>query len=253
MYNIMRNSVSGMIANQEKINIVSNNIVNVQTTGYKKLDAGFSDLYTKSLDIDSNPNNSNDSITGTGVKISNATRVFTQGSLDNTNIDTNLAIEGDGFFRMIKADGSYAYTRNGAFSVDRNGKLVDGSGNLLDIDYANGIRSENIDLSSGTLNIEQNGEVFLNNTKIGQIDLYIPQGTNDLISVGDSLFILKNGANMDIIQDSNIEQGYIEMSNVDLQSEITNLITVQRAFQFNSKGIQALDEMWGMINNLQSR
>lgn len=253
MYNILRTSVSGMIANQEKINVTSNNIVNSQTTGYKKLDVGFLDLYTKSLESGYNPNSSHDTLTGTGVKIGQATRNMEKGALKDTGIDTNLAIDGDGFFRVIRPDGSYCLTRNGDFSLDRNGTLVDDYGNLVDITYANGFNKENLDLSDGKLNINPKGEIYLNDAMVGKVNLYITEGTNDLISVGDSLFTLKQGANMHIYNGGNIKQRYVETSNVDLSKEMTDLITVQRAFQFNSKSIQAVDDMWSMINNLQSR
>lgn len=253
MYNLLRNSTTGMIANQEKVNIVSNNIVNSQTTGYKKLDSGFLDLYTESLDRISYPNSSNGSLMGTGVKITQATRNLMQGSLKSTEIKTNLAIDGDGFFRVKRPDGAISYTRNGEFQLDANGRLVDDSGNILDIRFDNGALSENVNLSNGELKINKEGQVFLDNNRIGKIDLYMPQGTNDLIPIGDSLFALNQGANMDIAQESNIEQGYVEMSNVNLQNEMTDLIMAQRSFQFNSKGIKAIDDMWGMINNLQGR
>lgn len=253
MYNILRTSTSGMIANQEKINIASNNIVNSQTTGYKKLDVGFLDLYTKSLESGYNPHSSNDSLTGTGAKIAQATRNMVQGPLKNTGIDTNLAIDGEGFFSVIKQDGSRCLTRNGDFSLDASGTLVDAYGNSVDITYANGFNRQNVDLSDGKLSINKEGQIYLDDTMVGRINLYVTEGTNDLISIGDSLFALKEGASMNAYQGSDIKQGHVEMSNVDLSSEMTDLIAVQRAFQFNSKGIQAVDEMWSMINNLQSR
>ena len=253
MYNIMRNSTTAMIANQEKINITSNNIVNSQTVGYKKLDIGFIDLYTKSLDTSSNPNNSNGAITGTGVRVGEAVRNLSQGALKNTSISTNLAIDGQGYFKVSRPDGSDAYTRNGEFVLDGNGRLVDDNGNILEIIYDNQTLNQNMDLSSDKLSINKDGEVFIDSNKIGNINLYMPQGTSDLVSIGDNLFVLKDEASMDIAQDSSIYQGYVEISNVNLQNEMTDLIRVQRAFQFNSKGLQAVDEMWSMINNLQSR
>lgn len=253
MYNILRASTSGMIANQEKINIASNNIVNSQTTGYKKLDVGFLDLYTKSLESNYNPHSSNGSLTGTGTKIAEATRNMVQGPLKNTGIDTNLAIDGEGYFCLIRPDGSHCLTRNGDFSLDANGTLVDANGNRVDITYANGYNRGNVDLSDGKLNINKEGQIYLDDKMVGRINLYVTEGTNDLISVGDSLFALKEGANMYAYNEADIRQGHVEMSNVNLSSEMTDLITVQRAFQFNSKGIKAVDEMWSMINNLQSR
>lgn len=253
MYNIMNNSKTGMSANQGKIDIISNNIVNANTTGYKKLESGFLDLYTETLDRKSYPNNSEDAVTGTGVKISQAIRNFEQGSLKNTEIKTNMAIDGEGLFRVTRPDGSYAYTRNGEFNLDSLGRLVDDTGNILDIEFENGIGYHNTNLSDGDLAINKLGEVFLNNNKVGNINVYTSTGDNDFTPVGDSLFVPINKANIQISNNSNIMQGYIEMSNINMQSEMTDLIMAQRAFQFNSRGMQAVDDMWSMINNLQGR
>jgi flagellar basal-body rod protein FlgG len=249
----MHNSKSGMLASQGKVDVVSNNIANAQTTGYKKLEVGFLDLYTETLNRQSYPNNSHDAITGTGVKVSQVTRNLEQGSLKSTSIKTNLAIDGDGFFSVMKPDGSYNYTRNGEFNIDSSGKLVDDNGYILDMQFYNGMGYDNVDLANGELNINKLGKVFLNDQIIGKIDLYRPTGDNDFISSGDSLFVPREGTEVQVIDNPNIRQGYIELSNINMQNEMTDLIMGQRAFQFNSRGIQAVDEMWGMINNLQGR
>lgn len=253
MYNIMHNSKTGMIANQCKVDVVSNNIANVQTTGYKKLEVGFLDLYTETLDRNSYPNNSKDAITGTGIKISQATRNMIQGPIRNTGIKTNLAIDGEGLFCVIRPDGTHNYTRNGEFNLDAAGRLVDDYGNILDIKYDNGTLPQNANLANGDLIINKAGEVFLDDEKVGKIEMYIPTGDNDLIPVGDSIFALREGGGVYLAEKSKILQGHIEMSNVNMQNEMTDLIMAQRAFQFNSRGIKAIDEMWGMINNLQGR
>ena len=253
MYNIMNNSITGMSANQGKIDIISNNIANSQTTGYKKLEVGFLDLYTDTLSRQSYPHNGDNLITGTGVKISNATRNLTQGALKETGISTDIAIDGDGYFRVISSDGTYKYTRSGEFNFDLNGKLVDSYGNFLDINYNNGVNGQDLNLSNGDLTINNKGEVFLNKQNIGSITLYMPQGDNDFTSVGDSLFALNEGAEVYVVDNPKVYQGYVEMSNVSMQVEMTDLIMAQRAFQINSRGVQAIDEMWGMINNLKGR
>lgn len=253
MYNIMNNSITGMSANQGKIDIISNNIANSQTTGYKKLEAGFLDLYTDTLSRQSYPHNGDNLITGTGVRISNATRNLTQGALKETGISTDIAIDGDGYFRVISSDGTYKYTRSGEFNFDLNGKLVDSYGNFLDINYNNGVNGQDLNLSNGDLTINNKGEVFLNKQNIGSITLYMPQGDNDFTSVGDSLFALNEGAEVYVVDNPKVYQGYVEMSNVSMQVEMTDLIMAQRAFQINSRGVQAIDEMWGMINNLKGR
>ena len=253
MYNIMNTSITGMSANQGKIDIISNNIVNAQTVGYKKLDSNFLDLYTESLTRESYPRNSDDLIMGTGVRISNVTRNLSQGALKETGINTNIAIDGDGFFRVISQDGTYKYTRNGEFNLDLNGRLVDSYGNHLDITYNDGINPEDFNLSHGELSINKDGHVFLNGQDIGSIALYMPQGDHDFISVGDNLFALNEGSQVYTVDNPKMYQGYVEMSNVSMQIEMTDLIMAQRAYQVNSRGVKAIDEMWGMINNLKGR
>ena len=253
MYNIMNNSITGMSANQGKIDIISNNIANSQTVGYKKLDVGFLDLYTDTLSRQSYPHNGDNLITGTGVKISNTIRNLTQGALKETGISTDIAIDGAGYFRVIAKDGSYKYTRNGEFNLDLSGKLVDSNGNILDINYNNTVNTENLNLSNGSLTINTNGQVFLDNQNIGNITLYMPQGNHDFTSVGDNLFSLNEGAQVYTVDNPKVYQGYVEMSNISMQVEMTDLIMAQRAFQINSRGVQAIDEMWGMINNLKGR
>lgn len=253
MYNLLHNSKSGMNASQNKIDIISNNIVNVNTTGYKRLEIEFQDLLSESLYKDSYPTNSQNASSGTGVKSSNSFRNFEQGVLKNTEISTNMAIDGEGFFRVTRSDGSYAYTRNGAFNLDSSGKLVDDRGNILDIAFENNYNYNNSNLDASNISINKNGEIFSEDTKIGTVKLYTSTGDNDFLSVGDSLFIPKNTNNMRVESGSNILQGYTEASNVNMQQEITDLMAIQRAFQFNSKGMQVADDMWSMVNNLQSR
>lgn len=251
MYNIMHNSKSGMLSSQSNIDLISNNITNSQTVGYKKLDANFLDLYQESLHKNSYPTNSTSVRTGTGSRISQATRNYEQGAIKETKINTNLAIDGDGFFRVMRSDGSYAYTRNGEFNLDSTGKLVDDKGNILDIQPLNG-NGKNINLKNGDLSIHKNGEIYLDNNKVGVINLYQPKGDADFVSVGDNLFTAKP-TNVEVVQNKSILQGHVEMSNVNMQDEMVNLIMAQRSFQYNSKGIQVGDDMWSMVNNLQSR
>lgn len=251
MYNIMHNSKTGMLASQSNIDIISNNMTNLQTTGYKKVDINFLDLFKESLYKDSLPTNSKDAIKGTGAKVSQVTRDYTQGSIKETKINTNLAIDGEGFFRVIRSDGSYAYTRNGEFNLDSTGKLVDDKGNILDITLANG-SLKNINLKNGNLGISKSGEVYLDDKKVGDINLYTSSGDADFTSIGDNLFTTK-AANVETVKNKTILQGHVEMSNVNMQTEMVDLIMAQRVFQSNSRGMKTVDEMWSIANNLQSR
>ncbi|MGL5756439.1 MAG: flagellar hook-basal body complex protein [Paraclostridium sp.] len=251
MYNIMHNSKSGMLASQSNIDTISNNMTNMQTVGYKKVDISFLDLMEESLNKTSLPINSKEYVKGTGSKVSQITRDFSQGAIKETKINTNLAIDGEGFFRVIRSDGSYAYTRNGEFNLDANGNLVDDKGNILDITPVNGAL-KNINLKNGELGINKNGEVYLDDQKVGDINLYTSSGDADFTSIGDNLFTTKAN-NIEIVKNKTILQGHVEMSNVNMQTEMVDLIMAQRVFQSNSRGMKTVDEMWSIANNLQSR
>lgn len=253
MYSIMSISKSGMSANQNKINVISNNIVNVNTTGYKKLEVEFQDLVRESLYKDSYPTNSTNAATGTGVRTINEIRNLNQGSLKNTGIQSNLAIDGDGLFRVIRPNNTYAYTRSGEFNVDSSGKIVDDNGNVLDIQFYNNNNYANAGITSENLKVNGRGEVFVGDKIVGKVNIYKSEGDNDFLSIGDSLFTARPGINLTVENEATIMQGYTEMSNVNIANEMTDLISVQRSFQLNSKGMTVADEMWSMINNLQSR
>ena len=215
MYGILNVSKSGMSSTQNKINVISNNIVNSNTAGYKKLDVEFQDLVRAGLSNNSYPTNDVNATTGTGIKSTTEVRNFTQGSLKNTKISTNLAIDGEGLFRVIRSDNTYAYTRNGEFSVDANGTLVDDAGNILDIQFEDEKNYNNSGITSDNLSVNKQGEVFVNDEKIGNINLYKPIGDNDVLSASGNLFIANDGVEL-IAADGDIYQGYTEMSNVDI-------------------------------------
>lgn len=251
MYTIFNNSKSAMKSNQEKMDVISNNIANINTNGYKKVDLQFVDLLSQTLDRQSYPTNSEDAITGTGVKTTSLVRDNTQGPLRETSIKSDIAIDGEGFYRVIRSNGEYAYTRNSSFIIDSSGKIVDNNQNILDIQFNQGYGYNNVNLKNMIVN--KSGEVYIDNDKVGQINLYKPVGSNDLISIGDNLFSTAQNSQLAITKNSSIYQGYVELSNVNMQEEMVDMLTTQRAYQLSSRGIKTADDMWGMANNLQSR
>lgn len=253
MYTMFYTSKTALSANQSKLDIISNNIANTDSTGYKKLNMEYSDLVDEVLNRPSYPTNGKDISTGTGAKASAPMRNYEQGALAPTNSKSDLAVDGEGFFRVIRNDGTYAYTRNGGFNVDALGKIVDDNGNILDVQFDGGYNYNNTNITDTNLTVSRNGDLFVDNKKIGKINLYEPTGNQNFISEGDSLFIATDAAQIKQVAKVDIVQGYRERSNVSLQEEFVDLIATQRAFQMNSKGIKTADEMWQIANNLRAK
>lgn len=256
-------AASGMIGQQANIDTVSNNLANVNTSGYKKQRAEFEDLVYQTLRIAGTPA-TEDTVTpvpvqmGHGAKLAATTRMFDQGSLQPTGNVSDLAISGDGFFRMLTYDGSYAFTRDGSFKIDSNGQFVDSNGNRLDPEL---VLPQNF--IPETLAIAQDGRVTVkvpgsdDPLLVGQLQLYRFPNPAGLSAVGDNLFKVSN-ASGDPIGGRPGRDGMgqtihkmLEMSNVSVVREMVNMIVAQRAYEFNSKAIQASDNMLGTAVSLK--
>jgi flagellar basal-body rod protein FlgG len=264
-----------MSAQQEKLDSISNNIANVNTEGYKKVEVTFKDLVYETLNRSGNPiseANSASSINGTGVRTAEWIRDTKQGNLTETGESTNFAIDGQGYFQVElperNADGSIktAYTRSGTFNIDRDGTLVDKNGNKLTVDFYDNTLPEDKLFTKINFKIDEKGVILktdeLGTKEVGRINLYNVSGQNTLKSIGSSLYAVKtesvNGVEVPVekpyvVQDSSIRQGFLELSNVDLTKEMTEMIMTQRAFELSSKAMKTADEMWGMSNNLRGR
>lgn len=262
MLRVLWNSKSGMIANQEKLDAISNNLANANTSGYKRVSVSFQDTMSETLrrkgyPITTNDERARDPYTGTGVKTSAWTRDNKQGILIETNKTTDFAIDGEGYFQLVRNDGSLIYSRVGQFDVDANQNLVDPNGNRVTIEPAPGVDPNTIKFTKGNYVISENGEVSIKGENrydfVGTIPLYTANGTDDFISIGENYYQAKPGVQVYQVEDSNIYQGYLEGSNVDMVAELTDMIVTQRAFQLGTKGLQAADDMWQMANNLKSR
>ncbi|KGM97386.1 flagellar basal body rod protein FlgG [Clostridium novyi A str. 4552] len=251
------NSRSGMSAEMEKLNAISNNMANATTVGYKKVDVQFNDLMQENLDRYGYPvSKGKPQFTGTGVRTTELERDNIQGNLLQTGKNTDIAIDGHGFFKVQDGKGRTFYTRGGSFNIDNSGTVVDKDGNKLVILNERGENINNPGAGFRTTSFKINEEGYVSggpNTN-ARIPIYTSIGDNSMKSIGDNLYAPEN-ANTVVVQNEDVSllQGFTEQSNVDLGKEMADLIITQRAFQLNSSALKTADEMWGMANNLRGR
>ncbi|WP_076540193.1 flagellar basal-body rod protein FlgG [Shewanella sp. UCD-KL21] len=251
-------SKTGLDAQQTDISVISNNVANASTIGYKKSRAVFEDLLYQtvnqaggvSADNTKLPNGLN---LGAGTKVVATQKMFTQGNMLTTDNALDLMIEGPGFFEVEMPDGTAAYTRNGQFSLDENGQIVTpGSGYVIQPAITIPDEATSITVSSeGEVSVKLSGAT--ENTVIGQLamsDFINPSGLDPL---GQNLFT-ETGASGTPIQGTAsldglgaIRQGALETSNVNVTEELVNLIQSQRNYEMNSKVISAVDQMMSYV------
>jgi flagellar basal-body rod protein FlgG len=254
-----------MTGQQANIDTISNNLANVNTFGYKKVRAEFEDLLYQTVKTAGTPATEDTVVPvgvqmGHGVKLAATQRMFTQGSPQETGGVSDMAIMGEGFFRVQMYDGSWAYTRDGSFKVDENGRLVTSNGYwvLPDIVMPENFLPEKI-------NVSQDGRVSVvvpqidpnEPVDVGQIELYRFPNPVGLTAVGENLFKVTNASGEPIPGRpgldgmGQIRHKFLEMSNVSVVQEMVNLIVAQRAYEFNSRTIQTTDNMLGTATSLK--
>ncbi|MCB2356661.1 flagellar hook-basal body complex protein [Clostridium estertheticum] len=260
MLRIIWDSKSAMMAQQEKLDTISNNIANVNTNGYKKLNTNFKDLVYETIDRKGYPVSTASKTTlqnGTGVRVGEWKRDNTQGALTQTGLSTDLAIDGAGYFEVIQPDNTKAYTRAGNFLSDASETIVDEKGNRLSIVDASGKNINTVNgrykFTANNFQVDESGNVSIKgvNGTVGKIKISTVVGDNSMISIGDNLFQPKPGTKVVDSKDYSINQGYLEGSNVDIATEMTDMLMTQRAFQLSSSTLKTADEMWQMANNLR--
>lgn len=260
MLKSLTTAATGMMAQQNNLDIVANNIANVNTTGFKKSRAEFQDLLSTALRTPGAMMNQGTFQPvgveiGLGVKTAATTRVFSPGVLQSTGRSLDVAVEGDGFLQVVMADGSIAYTRDGSLKVDAQGQLVTTDGLLMQPQIS-------IPQNTSEINITPDGNVSVkagsDNTQIqvGQLQLVKFQNPSGLLSVGHNLYVETPGSGVPIVgtpgQDgfATIQQGFLEGSNVMIVDELINLIKAERAFESNSKVINASSDILKQTNQL---
>lgn len=255
MLKALKNAASGMEAQQRKLDVISNNIANVNTTGYKSSRAEFAELlYTQ--ERAAGQDNPTGIETGSGVKTAATQKNFTQGTLEATGNPLDVAIEGRGFFRVVQQDGSVAFTRAGAFKVDNEGRIVNAEGLQLDPGIEIPAEAVSVTVSrDGRVMAVLDGET--EETEIGQFEITSFQNPPGLRALGRNLFAATEAAGLPQTgapgEDGlgSLTQGYLEGSNVQVTDEMVDMIVSQRAYEVNSKVIRTADEMLRTATNIR--
>lgn len=257
----MWSAAAGMAVQQMNMDTISNNLANVNTTGFKKARAEFQDLLYQTINLAGTSSSTSTTLPagiqlGHGAKLQALIRQFSTGNFRTTGGRFDMAIEGDGFFRVTMPDGTLAYTRDGSFSMDQNGNLVSANGYALDPQITVPQDSLSVTIApDGTVSVTQPGQT--QPTQVGQITLsnFInPAGLNQ---IGKNL-LQPTLASGDAIEGTpgltglgTIQQGFLEMANVDVAEEMVNMIIGQRAYEANSKTIQTVDQMLQLVASLK--
>jgi flagellar basal-body rod protein FlgG len=253
---------TGMHAQNTNVEVISNNIANLSTTGYKRRRAEFQDLMYQNL----RRVGSNSSDTGTivpsgaqiglGVKTAAIYPINEQGTLQQTSNTLDMAIQGHGYFQITLPDGQTAFTRDGTFGLASDGTIVTADGYTVQP----GLQ---IPSAATGVTVNTNGQVQVTlqgqtaPTTIGQMQIAVFPNQAGLEAQGDNLFVQTSASGAPVAGNpgttgfGSVMQGFVENSNVNIVSEITNLITAQRAYEMNSKVITAADEMMSTLTNLR--
>lgn len=252
---------TGMTAQQLSIDVIANNLANSGTTGFKKSRADFQDLIYQDVRT-AGAISSGDSKypsgmqVGLGVKPAAIQKVFLQGDMSTTGNTLDLAIEGDGFFQITQTDGTLAYTRGGAFKLDSDGNVVTSDGLLLEPAITIPTDATQVTIGSdGTVSILRQGTTAP--TTVGQIELARFVNPGGLTAMGKNLFTetASSGTPTVAVPGTSgigtIQQGYLEMSNVDIIEEMVGLIIGQRSYEANSKTVSTADSMMNVANQLK--
>ncbi|MFW2330775.1 MAG: flagellar basal-body rod protein FlgG [Nitrospinota bacterium] len=261
MIRALHTGATGMAAQQLSMDVIANNLANVNTVGFKKSRADFKDIFYQVIKGAGSVGEDGSRVptgihVGLGVKPSSITRESSQGALQNSQNELDLAIEGSGLFQIERSDGSLVYSRAGNFILNSEGNIVtvDGSKLYPSVTVPEDAQSISID-KLGIISVVRDG--YETTEEIGQIELASFINEAGLLSIGDS-FYAKTDASGDPITGSprtdqfgEILQGFVETSNVEMVDELTSMILVQRAYEILSKVVQAGDDMLQVVNQLK--
>jgi flagellar basal-body rod protein FlgG len=259
MVRSLYSSASGMEAQQANLDVIANNLANVNTTGFKRSKIEFQDLlYETTRQPGAEQGSGTQLPTGTqighGSRVVATSKVFTEGELTQTGEQLDLAINGDGFFQVQMPDGTLAYTRDGALKRSSTGQVTTSDGLPLQGGF------QPIPAGTTGITISSTGQVTTTSSSgTGNFQVQLVRFTNPagLNSIGGNLYTesLASGTPETGTPGENgygmLQQGYLEMSNVQVVQEMVNMIEAQRAYEVNSKSVQSADEMMQESNNLR--
>jgi flagellar basal-body rod protein FlgG len=253
---------TGMQAQQTNVEVISNNIANMTTTGYKRRRAEFQDLVYQNLRrVGANSSDSGSVVpagaqVGLGVKTAAIYRINEQGNLQQTNNSLDLAVRGNGYFQVTLPSGDTAYTRDGTFSLSPAGEIVTADGYVVQPGVTVPSNATSVMINStGQVQVSIDGQTAP--TTLGQIQLAVFPNEAGLDAQGDNLFVQTAASGNPVTGApaspgfGSVLQGFVESSNTNVVSEITNLITAQRAYEMNSRVITTSDQMLSTLTNLR--
>ena len=261
MIRAMRTAASGMYAQKLNVDNISNNLANVNTTGFKKSKIEFQDILYQVLRMAGGTSQEGAQIPvelqiGYGSQAIASQRIFSQGDLTQTYNTLDIAIDGDGFIQIDLPDGTQGYTRDGALKLSREGEVVTSDGYLLSAAITIPAEAQQVNIGvDGTVSVISAGET--ESTDVGQILLVKFLNPAGLSAMGRNLYkqTLASGDPVEGIAGQEglgtIRQGFLELSNVETVEEMVNLIIAQRAYEINSKAIQTSEEMIQIANNMK--
>ncbi len=254
-------AATGMAAQQLNIDVITNNLANVNTAGFKKSRVQFQDLLYQTLKP-AGVADAQGAQVPTGIQIGLGTRpagvqkIFTQGDFQQSSSPLDLVVEGDGFFQVQMPNGETAYTRAGQFNIDGQGRLVTSDGYALTPEIAIPAEATSVSVGSdGTVSVMLPGQSAPQ--EIGNIQLAKFANPAGLMNLGRNLFTVSAASGEPVVDTpgmnglGTLASQMVEMSNVNVVEEMVNMITAQRAYEINSKAIQTSDEMLSTANNLR--
>ena len=253
---------TGMQAQATNVEVISNNIANMTTTGFKRRRAEFQDLIYQNLRrVGSNSSDAGSVVpagaqVGLGVKTAAIYRINEQGNLQQTSNAFDMAIRGNGFFQVTLPSGETAYTRDGTFALSAEGQVVTADGYVVQPGITVPANATNVTINaSGQVQVTLDGQAAP--ALVGQVQLAVFPNAGGLDAQGDNLFLATTASGNAVTGTpaspgfGSVLQGFVETSNVNVVAEITNLITAQRAYEMNSKVITTSDQMLSTLTNLR--